>query len=267
MDETRELLEAYNRKIVSVYIEHELSPLSGHDGKYLLSNGKALFSWESEITRHRNCHYDGNPSISRFNYMHLLDDILLCSDEILYFTAQLFLYRPYINNPLRDSINTNTGTPFFPVIVNTATRRYQMFTNVCYEKVYNFWDRIGDLIASYFPSIFTGHIYFGNVIDRLERQYSGNADFAWLLDFKKNHYVKYNEERIKSVHNISLATEQKWTQLEHVTDEEKTRELVELIQGYPEQFRDMHNLSKEGVVKALSFLEFLNGELGYACPQ
>lgn len=262
MNETIKLLENYNKKIISIYLENNLLPLSGLDHSYILSNGKQLLVWENEITRHRNCSYSG----SLFNYTHLLDDILICSDEILYFTAHLFLYRPYINNPLKEGFETDRGTTFFPNNINTATRRYQMFTNVCYEKVYNFWDRIGDLIASYFPTRFTGNIYFSNVIDNLQSQFRGNPNFDWLLGFRQNEYKMFNEERKKSVHNISLATEHKWEQLNQLTNEAKTKELFDKISSYPEKFKEIYNLSKEGLVKALAFLEFLNNELGYECP-
>ncbi len=221
-----------------------------------------MLSWSNSITRHRNCAFE----TARINYHQLIDDLMFISDELVYFTAHLFLYRDYINDPLEDARKTDGGQTYYPVFTNVPGKRYTMYLNVCYEKVCNYWDRIGDLIASFFSDDFTGNIYFSNVIKDLRGAYAGNDDFDWLSDFASTIFKDYNANRIKTVHTISHSTENKWKQLGQVADEAKTRELSEKILSYPEEFKKMADLSIEGLIKTLNLLEFVNKDKGYQCP-
>ncbi|MDR6516659.1 Cthe_2314 family HEPN domain-containing protein [Chryseobacterium camelliae] len=257
-----ELLKDFNSRIIEIYKEQNLVSISGKDGKLNLPNGKPLLSWSNSITRHRNCSFE----TAKINYQHLIDDLIFISDELVYFTAHLFLYRDYINDPLKDAVTTTDGQVFYPFYTNVAGKRYAMYLNVCYEKVYNYWDRIGDIIASFFPTDFTGNIYFLPVIRSLHATYAGNANFDWLYDFATTVFTDYNANRIKTVHTISHSTENKWKQLSQVGDEAKTRELSEKILGYPEEFKKMTDLCIEGVIRTLHFLEFVNKNKGYQCP-
>ena len=259
--EELKFLEEFNNKIISIYIKENLHPLRGVGDSFELPNGKQILMWHSETTRHRNCHF----SPDHFDYISNIDDLLFVSDEIVYFTAHLYLYRPYINTPMKDAYLTPNGTWIYPVFQNGPGKRYEMYINVCYEKLYNYWDRIGDLIASFFPSTFTGNIYFPRVIQNLKSKYSGNADLDWLINFAENDYKEFNEVRIKTVHKIAINTETKWQQLGHVTDEQKSRELTEKILSFPDYFKKMNELCVEGFIKTLSFLEFVNKTEGYHC--
>lgn len=260
MEELR-LLKEFNETIISIYNQEKLYPLRGYKDSFELPNGKQILVWQNEITRHRNCHFAPN----NFDYNSIVDDLLFISDEIVYFTAHLYLYKPHINTPMKDAYMTPNGTWIYPVFQNYTGKRYEMYINVCYEKLYNYWDRIGDLIASFFPSVFTGNIYFPKVMQSLKTQYVGNTDFDWLLDFSETEYKTFNEVRIKTVHKIAINTEIKWQQLGHVTDEQKSRELTEKILAYPDYFKKMNQLCIEGFTRTLSFLEHVNKIEGYRC--
>lgn len=259
-----ELLKTFNEKVLEIYDYENLIPLRGKDNSYELSNGKQILSWHNEITRHRNCHF----APDFYDYFQNIDDILFISDELVYFTANLYLYKPFINTPLKDAFYTDDGTKIYPLYQNVAGKRYEMFVNVCYEKTYNYWDRIGDLIASFFPNTFTGFVFFAKVLQKLESVYNGNADFDWLLNFSKNDYRKFNDNRIKSVHNVAPNTENKWEQLtENYMDEQKSIDFTNKINSYPDEFKRMNELCKEGFIKTLNFLEFINTTEGYLCKQ
>lgn len=257
-----ELLKSFNKRIIEIYNEQNLVPISGKDGSLNLPNGKPLLSWSNSITRHRNCAFE----TTKVNYHQLIDDLMFISDELVYFTAHLFLYRDYINDPLKDAVTTNGGQVFYPIYTNVPGRRYAMYLNICYEKVYNYWDRIGDLIASFFPDDFTGNIYFSNVIRDLQSTYAGNNDYDWLHNFATTTFRDYNANRIKTVHTISHSTENKWKQLSQVADEAKTRELSEKILAYADEFKKMSDLCIEGIIRTLDFLEHVNKDKGYQCP-
>lgn len=257
-----ELLEQFDNRIRSIYHKESLYPLRGNQDSYELPNGKSVLSWHNEVTRHRNCHFRAE----YYDYNSNVDDLLFISDEIVYFTGHLFLYKPYINTPMKDAYLAPSGTWIYPVFQNGAGKRYEMYINVCFEKLYNYWDRIGDLIASFFPSIFKGNIYFVNVLETLSKKYSGNPEFDWLYDFSKNEFKQFNELRIKTVHKIAVNTEHKWEQLGQITNKEKSEELTKKILSYPDYFKSMNSLCIEGFEKTLSFLEYVNKQEGYHCP-
>lgn len=255
-------LEEFNRKIISIYQREQLYPLRGKENSYLLPNGNKILVWHNEVTRHRNCHY----SPDYYNYNSNIEDLLFIGDELIYFTAHLYLYRPYINTPMKDAYITPNGNWFYPIFQNGPGKRYEMYVNVCYEKVYNYWDRIGDLIASFFPTQFKGNIYFSKVLHVLKSKYAGNKDFDWLLNFSETEYKNYNESRIKTVHKIGVNTENHWKQMGHVTDEQKSIDLTNEILNYADDFKKMNYLCIEGFQRTLSFLEHVNKTENYHCP-
>lgn len=254
------LLEDFDTKIYTIYIQEDLFPLRGKEDSYKLPNTKQILSWHREVTRHRNCHFKPN----YYDYQSNINDLLFISDEIVYFTAHLYLYKPFINTPLKDAYWSGKYW-IFPVFQNGPGKRYEMYINICYEKLYNYWDRIGDLIASYFPTKFSRNIYFSKVIQQLKYDYSNNSDFDWLLNFSENQYKEFNTERIKTVHKISINTENRSKQMKNLTDELKSRELTNQILNYPNFFKEMNGLCIEGFQRTLSFLEHVNAVENYRC--
>jgi hypothetical protein len=140
-----------------------------------------------------------------------------------------------------------------------------MYIGVVFEKVYNYWDRIGDLIASYFPEKFKKNVYFSQTIKYLEKDYRGNSDYDWLLNFVNNEFKEFNTERINIVHYISKSTEQKWEQLGHITDYKKTKSLNDKRLSFTKYFKEMNDLTKIGFEKTLNLLEEINKRENYNC--
>ena len=253
-----DLINEINSKIIEIYKSNSLIPLRGEYDSYKL-NGKPILTWYNEITRHCWCNFNAH-----FNYNKNIDELLYSSDEIIYFTAHLYFYKPYINTPLKDSYWTGKTT-IYPVFSNLPGKRYDMFVGVCFEKVYNYWDRIGDLIASFYPNRFKGNIYFSKTIKKLESEYRGNKDYDWLRNFVDNEFTDFNQERIDVVHYISKSTQQKWNQLGHVTDYNKSKALTDKILSYPEYFKQMNEICKIGFEKTLNLLEEINKRENYDC--
>ncbi len=254
----KELIHELNSEIYEIYEENSLLPLRGLDDSYML-NGKQLLMWYFDATKH--CSSKIN---EHFNYFNNIDDLLFCSDEIIYFTAHLFLYLPYINTPLKDSFELDNKT-YYPVYENLAGRRYDMFVGVCFEKVYNYWDRIGDLIASFYPTRFKGNVYFSKTIKELECEYQGNPNYDWLKNFVDNEFTDFNQQRIDVVHYISKNTQQRWNQLWNFTDYEKSKVLTDKILFYADYFKQMNELCKIGFEKTLNLLEDINTKEKYNC--
>lgn len=254
-----DLIIEIQEKILSIYNKEKIYPLRGKDDSYEI-DGKSILTWHSEVTRHCWCH-NGN----HFNFDQNIDDLLYISDELVYFTAHLFLYLPYISTPLKDAYSVN-GKTIFPAFYNLERKRYDMYLNVAFEKVYNYWDRIGDLIASFFPQLFKGNIYFNSTINKLESEFADNEDFQWLLNFCNFEYINFNSERIQIVHYISQNTNTKWEQLGQTSDLMQSTQLTDKIISYPNYFKKMNEDCKIGFVKTLNFLEYVNLKLDYKCP-
>lgn len=252
------LIYELNQKILSIYEKENLIPLRGEDNSHKLPNGKEILAWHFEVTRHCWLYYKNN----HFDYNRNIDDLLFSSDEIVYFLAHLYLYKPYINNPIKDSYHTGQNM-VYPMNINLEGKRYDMYLGVVFEKIYNFWDRIGDLIASFFPKRFTGNVYFSKTIIDLKIDYSGNADYDWLYEFVENEFMDFNKERINIVHYVSKNTDHVWEQLNHVTDFNKTKAFVEKRANYVEYFKDLNRKTIIGYEKTINLLEKINNREGY----
>tara|TARA_R110001632_G_scaffold218718_3_gene348046 strand:- start:1143 stop:1922 length:780 start_codon:yes stop_codon:yes gene_type:complete len=255
----QELILAINDKVIEVYNSESIIPLRGEKDSYEL-NGKQILVWYFETTRHCFCHFNND----HFDYNKNIDDLLYTSDEIVYFLAHLYLYKPYINNPIKDAFYGGE-TMFYPMFLNLEGKRYDMYLGVVFEKIYNFWDRIGDLIASYFPNRFKGNVYFSKTIKDLKTDYGGNVDYDWLLNFMENEFTTFNKERINIVHYVSKNTEQKWEQLGEVTDYKKTKEFFDKRISYPDYFKDQNEKTKIGFEKTINLLEEINKREQYNC--
>lgn len=82
--------------------------------------------------------------------------------------------------------------------------RFFYFVNATFEKLYNYWDRIGDLLELAFGlSIAARHVYFSTVIQELQnRGVMLSPHGVWLKNFYDNEYQSVlNPRRIKIVHH------------------------------------------------------------------
>ncbi|AWH86840.1 hypothetical protein HYN59_17765 [Flavobacterium album] len=254
-----ELIEELQNKISTIYLKEQLFPLRGENDSYEIDN-KPILIWHGDVTRHCWCHYKAH-----FNFDDNIDELLYSSDEIVYFTAHLYLYRPYISTPLRDAYSIE-GKMIYPALYNLPRKRYDMYIGIVFEKIYNYWDRIGDLIAAFFPHLFKGNIYLNTTIKGLKDKYNGNENFEWLLNFVNNEYSDFNTQRINIVHYTSHNTSTKSQQLRQVTDYNETKLLSEKILNFPDYFKEMNELAKTGFIKTRRFLDDVNKVENYKCP-
>lgn len=245
-----ELIWEYQKLHQNIYREYELKNLSGLNLEFILE-GRELLVWHSEVTRKCSIKYNGT-----FNHMKNLDDILFCSDELLYFTASLYLHRPFINNPLKESFYFS-GMTIFPNYQNHYATRYSMFANIAFQVVYNFWDRIGDLIASYFPdAIDPKKIFFSTAMDLIPADFHSDENYQWLNNFRRNQYRELNEMRKKVVHYTTINTEYKHQHIENGTTNRVQMERIQAErEALPDFFKNQIDLSITGFARTLSILE------------
>jgi hypothetical protein len=253
---TENLLWEYQKLVKEIYYEQNLSCLSGLNNEYLL-NGRPILVWHNEVTRKFAVKNSGH-----FNYLKNLDDILFCSDELLYFTALLFLYRPFINNPLKEAYYLS-DTKVYPNIQNLHGKRYGMFADVASQTAYNFWDRIGDMIASFFPEkIKPERVFFTTTLDIIPSEFRNSPNFLWLQNFRETDFNELNEKRKQVVHYTTSEIEYQYKHLEKgVSDREEMEKIQLERKGIADFYKRHIELTFIGFEKSLLLLEEISKEL------
>lgn len=254
--ESNVLLWEFNKLVVATYKEHGLTCLTGLNGEYILDE-KPLLMWHGEVTRKCSVIHSG-----LFNHMKNLDDILVCSDQLLYFTGLLFLYRPYINNPLKDRFLVD-GQYIYPNYQNHYGKRYMTFADTAGEKAYNLWDRIGDLIASFFPKLIdSNRVFFPTALDAIPKDFREHPQFLWLQAFRENEYKELNNKRKQIVHYTTSSVEHRYNHLHSdFRDRESMERLQAEIEVLAEFYRRQIELSILGFSHTLTLLEHISSEI------
>lgn len=246
-DKRHRLIWDFQREIIQVYQDYNLTNLAGLDREFIL-NGRNIQLWYYEtISRieKRN---------SEFNFNRCFEDLIFCSDEILFFTALLYLYQPYLQNPIDDGFTIGSKM-VYPYTQTIEVSRFNMFTNSVYEKVYNYWDRIGDLIAASFPDLFSSKkIYFTTVIDGFPEKFKDFENFKWLKGFRENEFKILNKKRKDIVHSELIGTFFRWEHATNSTEKEVVEKLVYERQKLPEYFKGHIDLTKTGFEKTIQLL-------------
>lgn len=250
MDATSSLLWEYNKLIQGVYQQQGLTCLVGlHNERE--NQGRHVFTWYEDVVHKCRVKY----GLGTIPHLKLFTDLSFCSTELLYFTACLFLYRPYINNPVTDGFQTGTGM-LYPNYPNHYGVRYDMFTDIASQKAYNYWDRIGDLIASFFPEkLSPNNIYFATAMDIIPSEFHNSENYKWLIDFKENGYVKLNAKRKQVVHYSTTSTDFTYEHLENSGNREAMQQMQDDREALADFYKEQVNLSLEGYEKTLLLLE------------
>lgn len=179
-----------------------------------LKNGKSIFSLKEAITNYNKYQRENNLNLNKheFNFSKVEDNLRFNSDEIAFFTAITFLYRENINDPIKDVKKDSNNINYYPNLTNIASKRYSMFVALVFEKLYNYWDRLGDLLwATYFQhEMKERSVDFYKIIELIKNnhpQYSNLDSFKWLLNFRDINYKELNEIRKNIVHYTSIEIE------------------------------------------------------------
>lgn len=247
---TIEVLQKYQEEILKIYNENGLNSLKGIDLNYELDGKNLLVLYFDAVRKLRvsNQNFDADAN---------LDDLLFISDEILFFTANVYLHRPFVNDPIQDSFQTNEEM-LFPNFQNLAAMRYHMFIDVVYQNLFNYWDRIGNLIAAFFPEKFKSkNVHFSSAIDSCGSEYTHLSSFMWLKDYRENGFRKLNETRRNVVHRKSTDTFSKYAHLDVTHDEEGIKNWINQRNDLPEYFKGEIQNSFLGLANALFFVEEL----------
>lgn len=209
-------------------------------------NGKHTFTYLVSVL-------ESKKDIANVDYT-VYNDIKTLTADIQYFIALLKIYHPYINNSITEGCT---------YIQNIYDRRYLIYCSIIYEKIYNFWDRIGDLLAKFFiTGLNQRRIYFDTVINNFPKEYVSSINYKWLLSFKTDEYSKnLNSKRRFIVHYGQIESEHyndvmyAITRLNGVEKIQRLNELQTEKDGYVDFFIQQLNLCFTGYEKALLLIE------------
>ena len=255
--ETDPRLNAINtlqEAVASIYKEKKLRSIAGINMEFMIGDRQVL-AWFFTIVR------KGQVKFNKVNFHEVFDDLAFSSDEILYQTALLFLYAPHMNNPIKDGHFFHNRI-VYPNHQNLPAKRFGMHSNSAFEKVYNFWDRIGDLIAIYFPEAFPPkrNIYFGTAIDAIPEKYHGSENYKWLKDFKEINYKEMNAKRNGVVHYLTNDTVFKYKHIKASSNKQVLEELIAERDALPSYFEKQIDFSLEGFIRTVQLLEEITAE-------
>lgn len=169
------------------------------DIESLTFDGKNSVTFFSDVLRLKQ-------NLKPFPYsdFKIYDELLFMSRDIKYYTALLYFFRPYITNSL-------DGTYY----QTREDRRYMMFASVGFQTIYNFWDRIGDLLNLYFVTgLPETSIYYSRVLNNFPKEYKSSVHYRWLKETFDNEVRNFLGQRDNIVHSYQLECEYYWKIIE-----------------------------------------------------
>jgi hypothetical protein len=246
------LIENIQAKVIEIYRYYNLFPLRGRNDDFKHEGFDSFDLFHASTQKGEvllNTH--------AFNF-DIFHDLIFCSDELVYFTAHLYLYRPFINSPIEDVFEF-AGRELFPNRQNISAKRYNMYTDVAFQKLYNFWDRIGDLIASYFPVRFPEGkpVYFTQAVEAVPVAHHVSKGYRWLQDFKNTGYQEMNRMRKSVVHHLTTDTLYFKSHLENASNRSEIENIQKEREAIPDFFLRHNSLTIEGFKQCMDLLRVL----------
>ena len=245
-----EIIELYEKELIEIYNKEQLIALRDTDHTYKGRNVLEIAGISNNSTL----------LIENFNSIKNLWDIINCNSDLRHFTALLFFYRPYINNPLNEKAVINENFSYYTYFQNLPDRRFSQFASICFEKLYNYCDRIGDLLAYHNPSFFQSkkdRIYFSSVIDKLDKSklFLSSYNFSKILDYRNKIYTEINSHRKDIVHYYQFETNYRFNFTINSTNETEIFKLWEHKKNLPSYFKAQLDKSNELYLTVIDFIK------------
>jgi len=133
----------YERDLNTKSVEKDLYCLNDFD-KVIFDGQNALQLWEKISKTRMVINTDG--CLDKM----LSDLVNSISPDIKFSIANSYIYLVGANNFLNERVKTPNGQEFSTYNQTIEDKRYFFFINVSFEKLYNFWDRVGDILNESF---------------------------------------------------------------------------------------------------------------------
>ncbi len=195
LDKNYKIIKDYVEQIENTNISHGIYSLLNDNVRF---NNKNSLQFASDIMRKPR---KLNVSI---NDSKIINDIVRISQDLELLLGEITQLKKYIGNYISNP-QTNNGKIFYTHNISFIDKRYFYLIGVMFEILYNFWDKIGDILAVYFtPNLPARQIYLPIVIDNIQLPYTNSPNYIWLKKFKDNEYRFLNNKRKQIVHYIGL---------------------------------------------------------------
>ncbi len=189
--------------------------------------------------------------VHEINQFTSYDEFRIISADIKYFTGILYLLRPFINNPLKERIH---GTPSY--LQKPYDKRYLSYAGIIPQLIYNFWDRIGDLLWSFFNTDLKEiDVYINRVLEKIPDEYKTCEHYRKLVDIFSIHIKPLLAQRKEIVHYLMIETETYWTTFQR--DEDEIKKVQERKENYPDVYNECLKKSLEGFEHTLKLINKL----------
>ena len=189
----------------------------------ILIDGKNPLTFFTEMTSNID-------TVNQFKWYEFYTEIQFLSKDLKYYTALLFLLRPYINHPLREN------KTYFQTMED---KRYMSYASILYQILYNYWDRIGDFLYCFFDTgLKERNVYFSTVINNFPSEYSKSSNFLELKSMYNKKLKNLIKDRKRIVHYLQISARMFTSTFLHYNDDKKLKEMEKEKDGYPEFFRD-----------------------------
>lgn len=243
-------------------MEEEIRKISEEENLCCLADfGKVKFDNENALgflshikkTRER-LNTDGNFDLITHDLVNSV------SSDIKFALANAYLYFPHTNNFLNEIQTYPDGQKVPTYFMKLEDKRFFFYINTSFEKLYIFWDRVGDILALAFNlDLNENRVYFSTVMEELGDTLLLSENGSWLKSFHDNEYRDIlNRLRIKIVHfrqkDTYFFTE--WLKLasSHSTDPERLAELQREKEQLLPLLKEQLSLANIGFEKMVRFI-------------
>lgn len=241
-------INEYQQKLNEIYDKEKLVCLSDWD--LVKFNDKNSLQFISD-----NCSAARNKVNSEGIFDTIVDDLISSiSQDIKFSLGNIYLYKELgINNFLNEHTTTPQRETVFTYRQTLGDRRFFFYVSVCFEKLYNFWDRIGDLLSLTLDlKIEPKEIYFPRVIKEIEKLNSQSVNLKFLKEFSENEYQDIlNRIRKLIVHYRQKDTYFRFEWLKNLNNGEAIRKLQQEKDELPGLLKGQMNITIDGFKSAI----------------
>ena len=236
-------MQEYEKKLNSIYQKENLHCLSDWDTVQFNNKNALQFTADNCSIARKKVNSDGI-------FDTMVDDLIFSiSQDIKFSLGNVYLYKELgINNFLNEHVSTPQGETIFTYRQTLGDSRFFFYINVSFEKLYNFWDRIGDLLSLALDlKIKPQEIYFSKVIKEIEKSNPQSTNFKFLKEFSEKEYRDIlNRIRKLIVHYRQKDTYFRFAWLKNLNNEEVIKKLQQEKDELPGLLKDQMRLAIEG---------------------
>ena len=207
-------------------------------------DGKTSASFMTDITRKKN-----NIHPLPYSDFKIHDELRFITKDLKYITGMLHILRPYVNDTWRD------GGVYSQMLEDS---RYLMYANFGLQTIYNYWDRLGDLLFLYFKTgLAPDQVYFGRVISNMVPAYKQVHSYKMLVDLYDRKVKSIFDTRHEAVHHFQLESKHYWGNLEFRSDGQKIKALNEEKRIYADTMKEHLEICRDGFYWTMKLIEAL----------